>query len=67
MFKGLAAQRLLGLFAFGWLAFTFPLLGLWDVDATVLGIPLLPAAMFGGWAVLIGVVAWVVERAGEFD
>ncbi len=50
MFRGIAAQRLLALFAFGWLAFTFPLLGLWDVDATVLGVPLLPAAMFVGWA-----------------
>ena len=35
MFQGLAAQRLLALFAFGWLAFTFPLLGLWNVDATL--------------------------------
>lgn len=63
MFQGLAAQRLLALFVFGWLGFTFPLLGLWDVDASVFGIPLLPAAMFAGWAVLIGLVAWTIERA----
>lgn len=67
MFQGLAAQRLLGLFAFGWLGFTFPLLGLWDVDATVFGIPLLAAAMFAGWAVLIGLVAVTVERTRESD
>lgn len=65
MFQGLAAQRLLALFAFGWLAFTFPLLGLWNVDATVLGMPLLPSAMFAGWAVLIGLVAWAVEGATD--
>ena len=31
------------------------------------GIPLLPAAMFGGWAVLIGLVSWTVERAEGMD
>lgn len=67
MFQGLAAQRLLALFVFGWLAFTFPLLGLWDLDASVFGIPLLPAAMFVGWAVLIGLVAWTVERSEGMD
>ena len=63
MFQGLVAQRLLALFALGWLLFTFPLLGLWDVEASVLGVPLLPAAMFGGWAVLIGLIAWTVEQS----
>jgi len=67
MFQRLAAQRLLALFVFGWLMFTFPLLGLWNVDASVFGIPLLPAALFGVWAVLIGLVAWTVERAEGMD
>ncbi|MBE2242963.1 MAG: hypothetical protein IAE86_09420 [Burkholderiaceae bacterium] len=67
MFQRLAAQRLLALFVFGWLMFTFPLLGLWNVDASVFGIPLLPAALFAVWAVLIGLVAWTVERAEGMD
>lgn len=67
MFQRLAAQRLLALFVFGWLMFTFPLLGLWNVDASVFGIPLLPAALFGIWAVLIGLVAWTVEREEGMD
>jgi len=62
MFKGLAAQRLVALFALGWLVLDFPPLGLWDRDVDVLGIPLLPAAVFVGWAVLIGLIAWIVER-----
>jgi hypothetical protein len=61
MFEGPTAQRLLALFALGWLLLNFPLLGLWDRDAVVAGIPLLPAALFAGWAVLIGVLAWVTE------
>lgn len=63
MFEGLIAQRLLGLFALGWVLLNFPLLSLWDRDASLLGIPLLPAGLFLGWAVLIGLLAWVTERS----
>ena len=65
MFKGLAAQRLLALFAGGWLLFNFPLLGLWDQDATLLGIPLFPAALFILWALLIALLVWLMERPGQ--
>ncbi len=65
MFKGLAAQRLLALFASGWLLFNFPLLGLWDRNATLLGVPLFPAALFIIWALLIAALAWQMERPGQ--
>lgn len=65
MFKGLAAQRLLALFVSGWLLFDFPLLGLWDRDATLLGVPLFPAALFILWALLIAALAWQMERPGQ--
>lgn len=65
MFKGLGAQRMLALFAGGWLLFNFPLLGLWDRDATLFGIPLFPAALFILWALLIAVLAWQMERPGQ--
>lgn len=62
MFRDLTAQRLSALFGFGWLALNFPLLGLWDVDATWWGVPVFPAALFALWSLLIVVVAWLVER-----
>ena len=62
MLKGLTVQRLLALFFAGALLFNFPLLALWDRDATVLGLPLFPAALFMLWAVLIGLLALIVER-----
>lgn len=65
MFKGLVAQRLVALFVGGWLLFNFPLLGLWDRDADVLGIPLLPAALFVLWGALIAVLALWMERPGQ--
>jgi hypothetical protein len=62
MFEGLRAQRLLALFALGWLLLNLPLLTLWDRDVTVFGLPLLPAALFTGWALLIVLAGWVAER-----
>jgi hypothetical protein len=60
-------QRLLALFAAGWLLMNFPLLTLWDSGVSVAGIPLLPAAVFVGWAALIGAAAWIVESRGDDD
>lgn len=65
MFQGLDAQRLVALFVAGALLFNFPLLALWDHDVRVLGLPLFPAALFLLWAVLIAVLAWVIERSPE--
>jgi len=65
VFKGLGAQRLVALFVGGWLLFNFPLLGLWDRDVDVFGIPLLPVALFVLWGALIGVLALWMERSGQ--
>ena len=65
--NALRKQRLLALFAAGWLLLNFPLLTLWDRSATLAGIPLLPAALFLGWALLIGLAAWIVEAPGDDD
>ena len=62
MFKGLRSQRLMALFAAGALLFNFPLLALWDRDVLVFGVPLFPAALFMVWAVLIVLLALIVER-----
>lgn len=61
MTRGLHAQRLLALFALGWLLLNFPLLTLWDRDLRIAGLPLLPLALFAVWAALIGVAAWICE------
>lgn len=62
MFKELLSQRLSALFVAGWLLLNFPLLALWDFDATWWGVPVFPAALFVLWAVLIVFIAWLVER-----
>lgn len=67
MSDALRNQRLLALFAAGWLVLNFPLLTLWDSGVTLAGIPLLPAAVFIGWALLIGLAAWIAEARGPDD
>jgi hypothetical protein len=57
-------QRLVALFALGWLLFSYPLLALFNVDGTLLGIPLLYAYLFLAWAALIGLMLLVIERSG---
>jgi hypothetical protein len=65
MFKNLSAQRLTALFCGGWLVLNFPLLGLWDVEASCWGIPVFPTALFCLWGALIAAVAWIMERPGQ--
>lgn len=57
-----AHQRLVALFAAALLLLNVPLLALWDPRATVLGLPLFPAALFLLWALLIALLAWLMER-----
>ena len=62
MLESLGAQRLLALFFAGLSLLNFPLLALWDRDALILGVPLFPAALFALWALLIALLALILER-----
>ena len=58
-------QRLAALFAAALLLFNFPLLALWDHPVLVFGLPLFPLALFSIWALLIVVLAWLLERGPD--
>jgi len=55
-------ERLVGLFLLGCLLFNFPLLALFNVRATVFGIPSLYAYLFAAWGLLIALAAVIMER-----
>lgn len=57
-----SGQRLVALFALGVALFNFPLLALFDRAATAFGIPVLYVYIFSVWAVLIALLALVIER-----
>jgi hypothetical protein len=65
--ESLTTQRLVALFCCGWLVLNFPLLGLWDVDSSVFGLPLFPTALMTLWASLIVALAWLMERHNAAD
>ena len=52
------AHRLLALAVAGWLLFDFPLLRLWASS---------PVVVFGLWAAVIALLAWVMERDGDAE
>ena len=60
---GRKGERLVGLFLLGCLLFNFPLMALFNARVTVFGVPLLYAYLFGAWALLIGLVALIMERS----
>ena len=55
-------SRFTALCMLGLVLFNFPVLALFNVDATVLGVPLLYAYLFIAWALLIALMAYVAER-----
>jgi hypothetical protein len=57
-------QRLVALCMLGMLLFNYPLLALFNVPATLFGVPMLYAYIFIAWAVLIVLMALVAESGG---
>lgn len=55
-------QRLAALFLLGNLLFNYPLLALFNQPGLVLGIPVLYVYVFAAWALLIALLALIVER-----
>ena len=55
------AQRLVALCMLGVVLFNYPLLAVFNVDATVAGIPVLYAYIFTAWSLMIACMAYVVE------
>lgn len=55
-------QRLIALGCLGFLLFNYPLLALFNDGRTLGGIPVLYAYLFIAWAIIIGLLAFVIER-----
>jgi hypothetical protein len=60
--RGLTGERLIGLFLFGLLLLTPPLIGAFNRTTFVGGIPPLYLYLFCAWALLIALTALIVER-----
>jgi hypothetical protein len=58
-------QRLAALFLLGFLLLNYPLLDLFAIPSSILGIPALYIYVFAVWALLIALMALAVEKGGD--
>lgn len=56
------AQRFVALCMLGVVLFNFPVLALFNVGGSILGIPVLYAYIFAAWALMIALLCWLAER-----
>lgn len=59
---GPRAAVLIALCAAGFTLFNFPMLRIWENGGEILGLPMLPVALFAIWGGLIAALIWVNER-----
>lgn len=55
------AQRLVAVCMLGVVLFNYPILAIFNVDATIVGIPVLYAYIFTAWSLMIAGMAYVIE------
>ncbi|HMV05120.1 MAG TPA: hypothetical protein PKA30_06165 [Accumulibacter sp.] len=58
----LAGDRLIATFLIGCVLFNYPLLSLFDRPLALFGVPLIYAYVFAAWALVVGLMAWAIER-----
>ena len=58
----LTGQRLVALFLLGWVLVNYPVLSVFNVQQSLLGIPVLYLYVFGVWAAVVALMAWIIER-----
>jgi hypothetical protein len=61
----ITGQRLAAVFLLGFVLFNYPLIALFNKPGEIADIPLLYFFLFGAWALLIGLMAWAIERSRE--
>ncbi len=61
----LKVQRLIALFAFGYILFNFPILSLFDLNQWFWGIPGLFVYLFAAWLIVIMLMALVIESGDK--
>lgn len=58
-------QRLVGVFLLGCVLLNYPVLYLFNRSDEFLGIPIVIAYVFAAWSILIGLMAYAIEKRGD--
>ena len=64
---GITSERLISLFLLGLLLLNPPLLSIFDVPETAIGIPILYIYLFAAWAALVLLMALTIESAAAAE
>ena len=60
--KSITRQRLAAIFLLGCVLLNYPVISLFNRPAEILDVPLLYIYIFAAWAVLIALMAYVIEK-----
>ena len=60
--KSIIRQRLAAIFLLGCVLLNYPVISLFNRPAEILDVPLLYIYIFAAWAVLIALMAYVIEK-----
>jgi hypothetical protein len=60
--SGITGQRLAAVFLLGCMLLNYPVIALFNRPGEIFDVPLLYAFIFAAWALLIGLMAYIIER-----
>ena len=63
--SGITRQRLAAVFLLGCALLNYPLFSLFDKPEEIFNIPLLYIYIFAAWAVLVALMAYIIEKRGD--
>ena len=64
--ESIKGRRLVGLFLLGFVLFNYPIVSLFNIEAELLGIPILYHYCFGAWLLVIVLIRYVTRnQAGD--
>ena len=55
-------RRLVGLFLLGFVLFNYPIISLFDIEAELLGVPVLYYYCFGAWLLVIVLIRYITRN-----
>ena len=60
--ESIKGRRLVGLFLLGFVLFNYPIISLFNIEAELLGIPILYHYCFGAWLLVIVLIRYVTRN-----
>lgn len=61
-YRSVTGQKVAAIFVLGFILFNYPVLSIFSTNGFIFGIPVLYVYLFTSWAVIIALMAFVIER-----